>query len=152
MQGKECKPKGKRHQKNIDTREEQYARREQLKADIVRNVRKGCSNTEAARRQGVTEPTFWRWESADPEFRQSLALAHAEAAERIKENTLARLRAGKTLMETSKIVGRTPGTLRAWRSKDTAFDAGVKALLREQRKRRAQKKARRMREKTGANR
>jgi Homeodomain-like domain-containing protein len=140
MQGKERKPKGKRYQKNIATREEQYARRERLKADIVRDVRKGRSNTEAARRHGVTEPTFWRWESADPEFRQSLSSARAEADDRIKENTLARLRAGKTLMETSKTVGRTPGTLRAWRSKDAAFDARVKALLREQRKRRAQKK------------
>lgn len=152
MRGKEHKPKGKLHQKNIVTKEALDTRRERLKADIVHDVRKGCSYTEAACRHGATEPTFWRWEATDPKFRRSLALAHAEAVDHIKKNTLAKLRAGQTLMESSKIVGRTPGTLRAWRRKDVAFDARVRALLREQRKRRAKKNARRKREKTGLNR
>jgi hypothetical protein len=123
--------------------EERRARREHLKADIWRDVQKGYSGAEAARRQGVPVPTFWGWESVDPEFEQRLSSARAKGIARIKEKALAALRARHTLMETSKRVGRTPGTLRAWRRKDPAFDAEVKALLREQRKRRAQEMAKR---------
>jgi len=95
---------------------------------------------EGARKHGLSEGTFWQWQYTDPAFQARLKSAREEGIRRIKRAVLAKLRAGKTLMDTAKIVGRTPGTLRAWRCKDPAFDGEVTALLRKQRKRRMQQR------------
>jgi len=120
---------------------ERRARHRRLKTAIVRDARKGRHGVEAAREHGLSEGTFWRWQYTDPAFQARLRSAREEGIGRIKKAVLAKLRAGKTLMDTANIVGRTPGTLRAWRRKDPAFDGKVTALLREQRKRRMQQRA-----------
>lgn len=122
---------------------ERRACHRRLKTAIVRDVRKGSHGAEAARRHGLSEGTFWRWQYTDPTFQARLRSAREEGIRRIKRAVLAKLRAGKTLKDTAKIVGRTPGTLRAWRRKDPAFDGEVTALVREQRKRRMQQRAKR---------
>jgi hypothetical protein len=113
---------------------ERRARRRRLQTAILRDVRKGSYGTEAARRHGVSSGTFWQWQWIDPAFNAALKAARKERVHRLKMAVLGKLREGRLLKDTSKAIGPTPGTLRAWRKKDPPFGARVKSLLRGQRK------------------
>lgn len=114
---------------------ERRARRKRLKTAILREMRKGCYGTEAARRHGVSSGTFWQWQWSDAAFNAALKAAGKERVRRLKMAVLAKLRRGWLLKGTSKAIGPTPGTLRVWRKKDPAFGIEVKSLLRGKRKR-----------------
>jgi hypothetical protein len=104
-----------------------------LKTAILREVRKGCHGSEAAGRHGVSLGTFYQWQWTDAAFNAALKDASKERVRRLKLAVVAKLCDGWLLRDAAKAVGPTPGTLRAWRKKDPAFDAQVKSLLKQQR-------------------
>ena len=112
---------------------ERRARRRRLKIAILREVRKGYYGSEAAGRHGVSLGTFFQWQWTDAAFNAALKDASKERVRRLKLAVVAKLCDGWLLRDAAKAIGPTPGTLRAWRKKDPAFDAQVKSLLREQR-------------------
>ena len=112
---------------------ERRARRRRLKTAILREVRKGCYGSEAAGRHGVSLGTFFQWQWTDAAFKAALKDASKERVRRLKLAVVAKLCDGWLLRDAARAIGPTPGTLRAWRTKDPAFDAQVKSLLKQQR-------------------
>jgi len=112
-----------------------------LRDSIVQEVARGCSEEEAARRNGIHPQTHWRWRKGDCEYNSRSEAARAESIRRIKATVLASMRKGMDFGESSEIAGRVPGTLRAWRRQGSVFDAKVRAFLKKQRKACARKRA-----------
>ncbi len=111
--------------------------RESVRDTIIQEIESGCSEEEAARRSGIHPQTHWRWRQAEVPYDARINAARAEAVRRIKATVLAGMREGLTFGQSSKTAGREPGTVRAWRQKDAAFNAKVRRLIKKQRKQRA---------------
>jgi hypothetical protein len=108
---------------------------------IIQEVENGCSEEEAARRGGIHPQTHWRWRQEDAAYDSGVQQAIAESIRRIKATVLACMRRGLTHGQSCAIAGREPGTLRAWRRRDAAFDKKIRRLIRKQHKQRCQAKA-----------
>ena len=131
----------------IDIRHDEHSARSTpewrtaVRYTITQEIEDGCSEEEAARRSGIHPQTHWRWRHADAAYDSRVRAARAESIRRIKATVLTSMRKGLTFGQSCKDAGREPGTLRAWRRQDAAFDAKVRALIERERLKRARVRA-----------